>query len=471
MKIPSRLALFILLAVFTTPIYGEFVFLNDGGIIEGKIVRDEPRSIIIIDNTNKKRTIPHNTIKRILYTKISMNKIYVQKRDGKGFAAYLVDEDRDNYTFRYDLYKPAEFTVDRKDVLFMSEKNPSGLKAAAVTTDSVSLTWIPPYDEVRKYIVYMKKGEKEKYVPVENTGSPSITVKSLKSNTMYYFIVTSIDNGSNESSPSNEVAVVTRNIRPDKPKVTSVRRSGDADRIVAWNESMDRDGTVGKYRIYGTADAKRDKIVEQASREYLLKDVMRFDKVELVAVDDRDEESDSARIRVEGLDDFITLRAGLFMPIGKFAHMADPGYGGTLSYTKVDMFTDNVELGVEAGYYRISGGGSMEEYSHVTDKAFFAPFQLNAAYRMRLGKRLSFTPFVSSGVWYFHMEYRERNEDTLVISKKKFTDIGPVAGAGIAAWLQLGDSFMLTARLHGGYLVGSKTGMYAGCDFGVIYGL
>lgn len=121
----------------------EFIFLKDGNIIEGKIIADEADTITLKTKAGREQVIERNRIMRTLYTNLNMSKLYVQKRNGESFVAYLVDEDRDDYRFRNELYKPVEFKVSRKEILFMAEKNPSALKGEP-SSDAVKLSWLPP---------------------------------------------------------------------------------------------------------------------------------------------------------------------------------------------------------------------------------------------------------------------------------------------------------------------------------------
>jgi hypothetical protein len=57
---------------------------------------------------------------RILYTELKMGKVYVQKRNGESIIAYIVNEDRNQFTLRLDLYKPQEFNIKRNDILFIA---------------------------------------------------------------------------------------------------------------------------------------------------------------------------------------------------------------------------------------------------------------------------------------------------------------------------------------------------------------
>ena len=155
---------------------------------------------------------------RTLYTNLNMSKLYIQKRNGESCVAFLVDEDRDDYLFRKELYRPVEFKVSRKEILFMSEKNPSALKGEP-GPDEIKLSWLPPYGQVKVYKLYMKLKKNDEYRVVGTTRKTEITLTGLKTQTEYIFIVRAVDDTDYETSPSNEIKVMTKSKLPDPPGV------------------------------------------------------------------------------------------------------------------------------------------------------------------------------------------------------------------------------------------------------------
>ena len=138
----SLIILLIMFIVLPDAARGEFIFLKDGKIIKGTIISDEAETIVARVN-GKTRRIRRKTIMRILYTDLKMGKVYIQMRDGTSRIAYIVDEDRMSYICREELYSPKEFVLKRSAVLFVAEKNPSGLKGDSAS-DSIRLEWLPP---------------------------------------------------------------------------------------------------------------------------------------------------------------------------------------------------------------------------------------------------------------------------------------------------------------------------------------
>ena len=105
---------------------------------------------------------------------------------------FMVDEDRETYTFRKDLNKPAEFKLERADVLFIAERNPSKLKGEAGYTD-IKIDWYPPFDEMKRYNVYIKDEKKGKFTIAGKPRGNNFHLKDLKGNTKYFISVTTVE--------------------------------------------------------------------------------------------------------------------------------------------------------------------------------------------------------------------------------------------------------------------------------------
>ncbi len=148
----------------TGDLLSENIFLKDGRIINGSITGDAAKSITVRKADGKSEVISRDNILRILYTELAMGKIHVQMRDGSNFEAFIVDEDQKSFTFRKVLLSPDELKVDRSDILFISERNPSGLKGTP-DTGSIELSWFPPYNPVKHYLVYHQGKKRGRFPP------------------------------------------------------------------------------------------------------------------------------------------------------------------------------------------------------------------------------------------------------------------------------------------------------------------
>ncbi|HPA74156.1 MAG TPA: fibronectin type III domain-containing protein, partial [Spirochaetota bacterium] len=235
------IALFVLFVAF--PASAEYLFLTDGRILKGAIVRETGGEYVFQDEWKKTAAYPRRQVMRVLYTDLNMGRIYLQLRNGKNMRVYLVDESRSEYTFRKDISKPEEFQLSRKEVLFVAERNPSGLKGDPGYHE-IALDWYASYDRMKHYKIYRATGSEAKYVPVATSSKNEYIMKDLKSHTAYRIMVTAVDMDGMETPPSNEITVTTLNIPPTHPRGVSVSRSPKGERLVSWRKSTDPDGTV-----------------------------------------------------------------------------------------------------------------------------------------------------------------------------------------------------------------------------------
>ncbi len=445
------IAAVILAALSQLPLQAEFVFLKDGSILEGTIVTDAADTLTLRVKDEKIKKIPRDNIMRLLYTRLKMGKIYIQRRDGKGVVAFIVDEDQESYTFRKELYSPEEFIINRSEVLFLAEKNPSGLQVdGSAGTDRVSLKWLPPYGEVKKYNLYLKKNDKDKYELIDSTWSKSITLKNLTSNTNYFLIVTSIDSEGYESTPSNELKIKTANIPPAEPEITSSGDIKSDERNIIWNGSIDTDGKVEKYRIYGTQDHNRTIIAEIMKTEYFLRNALSYTKVEIAAVDDKGDESVTAEVNLLPETTF-EIQPGLIIPLGKFKNMFNPGYGGMLSFSENNLFFKNFTGGVALGFYYMKGNDLMTEKDKDYHNFILVPLYLTSGYNYGIGESLKIKPLLSFGSAYMDVKYKDASSPAK--PNKHLQIISPAFKAGIAAKYSLTEYISFSAGCEYGAII------------------
>lgn len=447
----SLLALIIVLAAGALELRAEYIFTSDGAIHYGRIVSENANTIVLLTDENKKETYKRADIIRILYTKLKMAKVFIQKRDGKAVIAFIVDEDQETYTCRTDLYKTEEFTLKRGDILFMAEKNPSGLQVEGdIGTDSVRLTWLPPYGDVKKYNVYIKQNEGSEYKPAGSTKDKSITLRDLVSNTTYFIIVTSVDKDEYESTPSNELKITTANLHPDRPDILSVEKDALNGAITyRWNPASDPDGKVVKYRIYGTRNKKRELVQEVKGEVYILKNPENFSRLELVALDDRGDESGPARLDLLRSMYTFSLSPGVIVPLGKFGEMAGTGYGGMFSLGASNLLSAGMEIGPGIGLYYAPGRDMSSENKPVNNSFIIVPLLLNTGYRFSLNDSFSIFPSFSLGMSFLAISYKSIDPLTLVYTGKSKTTFDPTVMAGLEAEYIISDSFSLS--VYAGY--------------------
>jgi hypothetical protein len=410
----------------------EYIFLKDGKIIQGTIVSDES-DIIAAKIGNKTEKIPRSNIIRILYTELGMGKVYIQKRDGTSVIAYIVDEDRVSYVCRKDLYSAEEFTLKRSDVLFVAEKNPSGLKGEADMT-FVKLSWLPPYDPVNTYNIYIKTG-KNKYEKIDSTSKKEITIKNLKSNTEYYFIIKSVDRDNYESSPSNEIKLTTKNIPPLPPKQTLVTEMQDGNFQVTWQAAVDPDGTIKEYKLYKVLNRKTSVFATTAKTEHIVSIKEGFDRIFIKSVDNLNTESeDTASVYFGPRPEIDFSVHPLFaMPMQILKKATEYGYGISVRGGISNYYLIGLDLRLEVSYIFFKGKDSFSAAPENEVKSVtLIPALLSAGYSFYPFKALRVSPAVYLGACYMQNKYSYFDIVESAAKTKAETAYEPALGAGLS---------------------------------------
>ncbi len=439
-------AVLIFTSISELPLFSEYVFLKDGAILDGAIASDSAESVTLRLKDNKVRVIPRNTIMRILYTELYMGKVYVQKTDGKNVICYMVDEDRETYTFRKELFNPEEFSIKRDQVLFMARGNPTGLEVdGEVEIDRVALKWNPPYNPVKKYRINIKKSSDKLFKPAGETGSKSITLKDLKSNTKYQINVTAIDDAGDESLPSNELTITTKNVAPDKPLIESVEKLPAGGYKIRWKESIDSDGRIAGYRVYRKADGKMNQIIETKKLEYAIPSNEKIEGIYISTFDDLKAESDLSRVYLEkGSINGISISPAYLYPMGKLSDMSNFGFGVTFKSEFSNYLFSNLELSAELSVFYLPGKSGFIESESKVNFLLFVPVMATVGYAFYPISDLAVIPVVSAGGLYLQYDY---NYFDIPSSKKKNIskgEVDPIVGAGLNLRYSLTKDYYLT---------------------------
>ncbi len=444
MNFKEILILVLIWAAFTTPAFSEYVFLKDGGILEGRIISDSASSVRIRLKNRRTKLVSRSSVMRILYTDLYMGKVFVQKIDGKGVTCYMVDEDRDSYTFRFKLFEPAEFKLRRDQVLFMARGNPAGLQGK-VKTDRVELKWFPPYGEVDEYRIYIKGPGDKKYRAEDEKDDKDITIKKLKSNSRYSFYVVALDNQGEESMPSNILKIKTKNIAPESPEINPVTELESGDLIISWKPASDPDGSITEYRIYRQYDGKEYKLQSTKSLKYRVSSKLKFDSIYVSAVDNMKTESEKSRVSFGHAPSLTLSAAGSFIyPMGSLGDIAKYGCGVTVKAGTSNYILPQLELDAEMSFYYLAGQEDFTESESSVDRFIMAPLMINIGYAFYPVDALAVIPRLSAGTVYMNLEYEYfdiATSETKMVSKNCFD---PAAGAGLTVRYSLTESIFIT---------------------------
>jgi len=110
--------------VWALPTFAESIFLKDGRIIEGDIIKETDKAMDVKLPDGKKMTIPRKDIIRTLVQDSYKTKMYIMKADKTVLPVYIVEEDNESYTCRIELQSAEEFHINKSEVLFISKVPP-----------------------------------------------------------------------------------------------------------------------------------------------------------------------------------------------------------------------------------------------------------------------------------------------------------------------------------------------------------
>ncbi len=385
-------------------VFAEYVFMNDGRILKGQILAENAAVVMLQNEKGEVNNINRAEVMRLLYTELYMGKVSVRKTDGKVFEAYMVDEDRDTYTFRRDINSPAEFKENRSDVLFIARSNPSGLKGTA-EEETAELEWFAPFNQVKLYNIYYRVSARDEFLKIAESKGVRCTVTGLLSNTEYTFLVNAVDMEGVLSLPSNELKLVTKNILPDSPAElvceNTENAAGTFDARLSWQPAVDRDGTIAAYEVWNLTDGET--LVARVTRTgYQLTglDISTVYSYAVRAVDDRGGQSAFVRRRVSmTMPWHIGARGGMYLPVGDLADIAKPGYGGFFTVEYSMPFMREIFAGVDAGYLTFAGN------CKGVDSLRMIPVELRSSYLYELDDSWSFSGTFACGMTFTEMSY------------------------------------------------------------------
>lgn len=129
----------LLIALFSSSVFSESVFLRNGSIVEGVIAAENDTAITLDTSAGERVTIPRSSILRILVHKRYMDRIYLTRIDGYTYEGFIVNEDNSRITLRTSLQSSEEINVPREAVETISRRKPSEKIVPALRYSSVFL--------------------------------------------------------------------------------------------------------------------------------------------------------------------------------------------------------------------------------------------------------------------------------------------------------------------------------------------
>ncbi len=107
---------FLLIPVFfALPASGEIVYLKNGKVIKGAIVKEGKTGITVRTDAGN-RDVRISEIKRILYGNMDMEQVYILMQDGRIIKGFLVDQDDKKLILRENRNSPDEKTISKSEI-------------------------------------------------------------------------------------------------------------------------------------------------------------------------------------------------------------------------------------------------------------------------------------------------------------------------------------------------------------------
>jgi len=419
----------------------EFVFKNNGEIVKGSIAEEARNYMVIKKESGKSERINRAVIIRVLYTDLYMGKVYIRLTSGEVVEGYQVDENRDEYTFRKDINKPAEFTVQRKKVMFISRTNPTDL-ASESSIDRILIKWSPPFKPAKFYKVYLRQKIKgQDFQFVGETDDVSYTLKNLGKSVSYEIYVTAVSDTNEESLPSEKI---TSNTLPFAPEDFTIKDklSPDGQMVkltMNWLPVTDVESRVKSYTIYKIDDGVRKKLGNTKGSEFTTKEFPAEGKhwFAVVAVNDLGTESaDLKAVYDAGIKICTRTSISYLIPYGDLGVITTSGYGGLLDLT---LGGKSFSAGIETGFLNFNvADNDIKSMSII-------PLLGIAEYRIPLFYTISLRPVIKAGMAYQMVEYLKHDTTDPLITKtisKSRSDAMASAGVNLDLWIE--DKFVLS---------------------------
>ncbi len=187
---------------YESRVAGEYIFINDGSIIEGEIISDTKTSMILREPGGRISSIRRDTVTRVLYDDQFQERLVISTTGGKKIRGYIVEETEEHFIVREDLSSPDEMNVRKASVTLTERSTPSGLMIDDITSRGVHISWRAPGMHIKNYHIYTRK-EGTGFTFHFATGSNSHRLEGLDHTAGYEIMVKSVDRDNYESSPSN----------------------------------------------------------------------------------------------------------------------------------------------------------------------------------------------------------------------------------------------------------------------------
>ncbi len=115
----------LIVLLFSSTLFAESVFIKDGSIVEGEIIKEDDFKIELKISSGETKVILRTDVLRALFHVRYKEKKIINKTDGTRIEAYIVDEDGDSHTYRSELDSTEEIKILKDEIYQISKYRPA----------------------------------------------------------------------------------------------------------------------------------------------------------------------------------------------------------------------------------------------------------------------------------------------------------------------------------------------------------
>jgi hypothetical protein len=184
----AKLLLIFLLISVATLTQAESVFLKNGEIIEGSVVKEEDTTLELKLIDGKTKSLNRADVLRILFIFDYKNQVNIYLKTGEEISAYIVDEDASSYTYRLELNSNQEVKIEKTAVKVVTGERLTQIKLGLkVQTGSGALGAAGLYLQIKSFEFFLAPGIV--YVPKD---TESLMALPVKLQGIFYFLDLSV---------------------------------------------------------------------------------------------------------------------------------------------------------------------------------------------------------------------------------------------------------------------------------------
>lgn len=111
--------LFFSMVLFSSKVFAEYIYMNDGQVIQGTIVSEDADTMTVKTKYQTKK-INRSDVLRVMYGERKMERIYLLMKDGTTIKGFLVDQDAEKVVIRETEESPKETSISKDKIKQMS---------------------------------------------------------------------------------------------------------------------------------------------------------------------------------------------------------------------------------------------------------------------------------------------------------------------------------------------------------------